>query len=93
MDYHDYIPDFFADMIKSRRKTSLLLDSSRVIEIVHLIHLGVGDRPEVDQLKESLRDLDELDKLGNLKKLELNIDGPKEIHQDIPTPPRSEWFS
>jgi len=87
MDCHDYIPDFFEDMIKSRRNETLLRDSSCLIQVVNLIHLGVGEKPEVDQLKESLQDL------RNVNGFVLNIEGPKDIHEDvISTPPRSGWF-
>ena len=67
MDIHPYFPSFFEDMVKSRRNESLLRDSSSLIKAVTLIHLGVGDKPEVDELRESLADL---------TGFELNIDGP-----------------
>jgi hypothetical protein len=69
MDLHRYIPSFFEDMVKSRRNETLLRDSSCVIEVVHLIHIGVGDKPEVDQLRKSL---------AELTGFELTIDGPIE---------------
>ena len=69
MDLHPYIPDYFESMVKSRRNQDLLRGSSRLIEVVDLIHLGVGDKPEVGQLRESL---------VGLTGFELNIEGPKE---------------
>ena len=69
MDLHPYIPGFFEDMVKSRRNEALLLDSSCLIQVVNLIHFGVGDKPEVDQLRESLT---------GLTGFELNIEGPRE---------------
>jgi len=69
MDLHQYIPFYFETMVRSRRNETFLRDSARLIEAVDLIHLGVGDKPEVDQLRESLADL-----AGFV----LNIEGPKE---------------
>ncbi|KIM40734.1 hypothetical protein M413DRAFT_446126 [Hebeloma cylindrosporum] len=69
MDLHAYIPDLFEGMVRSRRNESLLRDSSRLIEVVNLLHIGVGDKPEIDQLRESL---------VGLSGFELNIEGPKE---------------
>jgi len=56
MDLHHYFPSVFKDMVKSRRNENLLRDSACLIEVVHLIHLGMGHKSEVDQLKESLAD-------------------------------------
>jgi hypothetical protein len=71
MDLYPYLPSFFADMVKSRRNETLLRDSSCVIEVVNLIHFGVGDKPKVDELRESLAELTGFD---------LTIDGPIEHH-------------
>jgi hypothetical protein len=57
MDLHPYVPGFFEDMVRSRRNEALLGDSTHLIEVVDLIHIGVGDKPEVDQLRESLAEL------------------------------------
>lgn len=69
MDLHPYFPIFLGDMVRSRRNETLLRDSSSLIKAVTLTHLGVGDRPEVDQLRESLADM---------TGFELNIDGPRD---------------
>jgi hypothetical protein len=69
MDLHQYTPCFFEAMVKSRRNETLLRDSACLIEVVDLLHLGVGDKPEVDQLRESL---------AGLTGFVLNIEGPKE---------------
>jgi hypothetical protein len=69
MDLHQYTPVFFEAMVKSRRNETLLRDSACLIEVVDLLHLGVGDKPEVDQLRESL---------AGLTGFVLNIEGPKE---------------
>jgi len=63
-----YDPFLFETMVRSRRNETLLHDSTCLIEIVHLIHLGVGDEPEVDQLRASLADLTHF----------VNIQGPTE---------------
>ena len=68
MDLHQYDLVLFEDMVRSRRNETLLHDSACLIEIVHLIHLGVGDEPEVDQLRASLADLTRF----------VNIQGPTE---------------
>jgi hypothetical protein len=74
MDCHDYNPDFFEAMITSRRDKNLLRISSRLIQIVNLIHIGGGAKlPKVNRLKESLQ---------HLQGFELYIDGPEEFHQD-----------
>ena len=72
MDLYQYIPFFFEAMVKSRRNETLLRDSACLIEVVDLIHLGVGDqhKPEVDQLRESL---------AGLTGFVLNIEGPKDL--------------
>jgi hypothetical protein len=57
MDLHPYVPSFFEDMVRSRRNEALLGDSTHLIEVVDLIHIGVGDKPEVDHLRESLAEL------------------------------------
>jgi hypothetical protein len=69
MDRHPYDPFFFEAMVKSRRNETLLRDSACLIEVVDLIHLGEGDKPEVDQLRESL---------ATLTGFALNIEGPTE---------------
>jgi hypothetical protein len=57
MDLRTYVPLFFEQMVKSRRNETLLRDSACLIEAVDLIHLGVGGKPEVNQLRESLEEL------------------------------------
>jgi len=68
MDLHHYFPPVFKDVVKSRRNENLLRDSACLIEVVHLIHLGMGHKSEVDQLKESLADFTDF----------VLIEGPKE---------------
>ena len=69
MDRHQYFPFVFENMVRSRRNETLLLGSACLIEFVELIHLGKGDKPEVEQLRESLADLTNF----------ANIEGPREL--------------